>query len=135
MAALPANVTLDGPAGIVCVAIAALYALLMLAKTLLSEGPGPARFDVLVTLLTMAALVFVLVLDDAAVVDDEAVDVAEASAEAVEDRPDVALAAEAPPCAWASAERMRRMRRRAVARKVEVVDMVLGFARLFLCDV
>ena len=114
-------------------AIAALYALLMLAKTLLSDGPGPARFDELVMLLTTAALVFVFELDGAAVIDDEAFDVAEASAEEIEVKPGVALAADAPPCAWAMAVRKKRMMSmRAEARNVDaIVDMVTS--SIFVC--
>ena len=131
-----ASVILEGPAGIVCVAIAALYALLMLAKTLLSDGPGPARFDELVMLLTTAALVFVFELDGAAVIDDEAFDVAEASAEEIEVKPGVALAADAPPCAWTIAVRKKRMSMRAEARNVDVdveLDIVAELFDLVFC--
>jgi len=82
-------------------------------------------------LLTTSALVFVLMLEGAAVVKGEAVEVAEASAEMVEERPAVAVAADAPPCAWARVVRKRRMSVRAAARNVEVeVDMFAGFRRL-----
>jgi len=131
-------VILEGPAGIVCVAIAALYALLMLAKTLLSDGPGPARFEELVMLLTTAALVFVFVLDGAAVVEAEAFDVAGATAEEIEDKPDVALAADAPPCAWATVVRKKRISMRAAARnvdaEVDIVAEVICSVLVFLCE-
>jgi len=110
----------------------------MLAKTLLSDGPGPARFEELVMLLTTAALVFVFVLDGAAVVEAEAFDVAGATAEEIEDKPDVALAADAPPCAWAIVVRKKRISMRAAARnvdaEVDIVAEVICSVLVFLCE-